>query len=42
MDFAQVVEQYGENYLKAIFETMSMTVVCFCIAMVILKLLLIR
>lgn len=35
MDFAQVVEQYGENYLKAIFETMSMTAVCFCIAMVI-------
>ena len=35
MDFAQIIEQYGENYVKAIFETMSMTVICFALAMII-------
>lgn len=34
MDFAEVFELYGENYAKAIFETMSMTAICFAIAMV--------
>lgn len=35
MDFAAILEQYGENYAKAIFETLSMTGVCFLTAMVI-------
>lgn len=35
MGFAEILELYGANYARAIFETMSMTVVCFCIAMVI-------
>lgn len=34
MGIAEVLEQYGENYAKAIFETMSMTAICFAIAMV--------
>lgn len=34
VDFAEVFELYGENYAKAIFETMSMTAICFAIAMV--------
>ncbi len=35
MSFAEIFELYGTNYAKAIFETMSMTLVCFCFAMVI-------
>lgn len=35
MGFDQLLATYGEKYLQAIFETMSMTVICFCLAMVI-------
>lgn len=35
MVLAEVLEQYGQNYLAAIFQTLSMTVICFCLAMVI-------
>lgn len=35
MGFDQLLAVYGEKYLQAIFETMSMTVICFCLAMVI-------
>lgn len=35
MGIAEVFEQYGQNYQAAIFETLSMTAVCFAIAMVV-------
>jgi len=35
MGFAEILELYGANYAKAVFETMSMTFVCFCFAMAI-------
>ncbi|MDO4807668.1 MAG: ABC transporter permease subunit [Coriobacteriales bacterium] len=35
MGFAELFELYGPNYARAIFETLSMTAICFCIAMVI-------
>jgi glutamate transport system permease protein len=35
MGFAEILERYGANYAKAVFETMSMTFVCFCFAMAI-------
>ena len=35
MGLDQLLAAYGDKYLQAIFETMSMTVVCFCLAMVI-------
>ncbi|MDO4798790.1 MAG: ABC transporter permease subunit [Coriobacteriales bacterium] len=34
MDFAQILEEYGQNYVVAIVQTVSMTVICFCLAMV--------
>ena len=35
MGFADILAEYGENYAKAIFETLSMTAICFALAMVI-------
>ncbi len=35
MDFAQILEEYGQNYATAIMQTLSMTALCFCLAMVI-------
>lgn len=35
MDFGSILAEYGQNYAKAIFETLSMTAVCFALAMVI-------
>lgn len=35
MGFAEILSQYGENYVQAIIETLSMTAICFVIAMII-------
>lgn len=34
MGLAELLAKYGDKYLQAVFETMSMTVVCFSLAMV--------
>lgn len=35
MGFADILNEYGANYAQAIFQTLSMTAICFVIAMVI-------
>ena len=35
MGLSELLTVYGDKYLKAIFETYSMTVICFCLGMVI-------